>query len=184
MQDRVVKISKFLSLVLRHQPDRIGLKVDHAGWITVEELLEACRSHEFPLTLAELKEVVVGSDKQRFSFSEDGSKIRANQGHSIGVELGYQPTEPPEVLYHGTVERFLKSIFDGGLSKGKRHHVHLSARFETAQAVGARRGVPVILRVMSGPMYRDGYQFFCSENGVWLTDYVPPSYLEMMNPEK
>jgi putative RNA 2'-phosphotransferase len=180
MQDRMVKISKFLSLVLRHHPDKIGLKLDPAGWISVEELLEACRNHGFPMTKNELEGVVAGSDKQRFSFSDDRLQIRANQGHSINVDLGYQPTAPPEELYHGTVERFLRSILDSGLSKGKRHHVHLSADLETAQKVGARRGVPVILRVMSGRMHRDGYLFFRSENGVWLTDKVPPEYLEVI----
>jgi putative RNA 2'-phosphotransferase len=184
MQDRRVKVSKFLSLVLRHQPDRIGLKLDPAGWVSVEELLEACQSHGFPLTKSELGAVVAGSDKQRFSFSDDRLQIRANQGHSVNVDLGYQPTAPPEDLYHGTVERFLISILDGGLSKGKRHHVHLSADLDTAQKVGARRGIPVILRVMSGRMHRDGYLFFRSENGVWLTDKVPPEYLEVISPEQ
>jgi putative RNA 2'-phosphotransferase len=184
MQNRLVRISKFLSLVLRHQPDKIGLKLDPAGWVSVEELLEACQSHEFPITINELEAVVAGSDKQRFSFSDDRLQIRANQGHSVNVDLGYQPTAPPAELYHGTVERFLMSILDGGLSKGKRHHVHLSVDLETAQKVGARRGRPVILRVMSGQMNRDGYLFFCSENGVWLTDNVPPAYLEVMSPEQ
>jgi putative RNA 2'-phosphotransferase len=184
MQNRMVKISKFLSLVLRHQPDKIGLKLDSAGWVYVEELLEACQSHGFPLTKNELEAVVAGNDKQRFSFSYDRLQIRANQGHSVDINLGYQPIAPPEELYHGTVERFLMAILDSGLSKGKRHHVHLSADLETAQKVGARRGVPVILRVMSGRMHRDGYLFFRSENGVWLTDNVPPEYLEVISMEK
>jgi putative RNA 2'-phosphotransferase len=184
MQNRMVKISKFLSLVLRHRPDEIGLKLDPAGWVAVEELLEACRKHGFPLTKNELDAVVAGSDKRRFSFSDDRLQIRANQGHSVDVDLGYQPLAPPEELYHGTVERFLISILEGGLSKGKRHHVHLSADLETARKVGARRGMPVILRVMSGRMHRDGCLFFCSENGVWLTDKVPPEYLEAIGPEQ
>ena len=181
MQNRFVKISKFLSLVLRHQPERIGLKLDPAGWISVEELLEACNSHGFTLTIDELEAVVAGNDKQRFSFSDDELRIRANQGHSVCIELGYQPITPPEVLYHGTVERFLRSILASGLSKGKRHHVHLSANIETAQKVGSRRGPPVILKVMSGRMHRDGYPFYCSQNGVWLTDKVPSDYLEVIN---
>jgi putative RNA 2'-phosphotransferase len=184
MQNRMVNISKFLSLVLRHQPDKIGLKLDPAGWVSVEELLEACQSYVLPLTKNELETVVTGSDKQRFSFSDDRLQIRANQGHSVKIDLGYQPTAPPEELYHGTVERFLMSILEGGLSKGKRHHVHLSADLDTARKVGARRGVPIILRVMSGQMHRDGYLFFCSENGVWLTDKVPPEYLEVISPEQ
>jgi putative RNA 2'-phosphotransferase len=181
MQNRMIKISKLLSLVLRHQPEKIGLKLDPAGWVSVEELLEACEKHGFPLRENELEAVVASSDKQRFSFSDDRLQIRANQGHSINVDLGYQPTVPPEELYHGTVERFLRSILDSGLSKRKRHHVHLSADLETAQKVGARRGVPVILRVMSGGMHRDGHLFFRSENGVWLTDRVPPEYLEVIS---
>jgi putative RNA 2'-phosphotransferase len=180
MQNRMVKISKFLSLVLRHQPEKIGLKLDPAGWVSVEGLLKACQSHGFLLTKNELEAVVAGNDKQRFSFSDDKLQIRANQGHSLDVDLGYQPIAPPEELYHGTVERFLMPILDSGLSKGKRHHVHLSAECETARKVGARRGVPVILRVMSGRMHRDGYLFFRSENGVWLTDKVPPEYLEVI----
>jgi putative RNA 2'-phosphotransferase len=183
MQNRFVKISKFLSLVLRHQPDRIGLKLDSAGWISVEELLDACRSHGLTLTIGELEAVVADNDKQRFSFSEDGLRIRANQGHSVSIELGYQSVTPPEILYHGTVERFLKSILANGLSKGKRHHVHLSANIEIAQSVGSRRGPPIILKVMSGRMHRDGYPFYCSQNGVWLTDKVPPEYLEVISVE-
>jgi len=183
MQNRFVKTSKFLSLVLRHQPEKIGLSLDQAGWVSVDELLQACRSRGIPLTKDELDDVVASNDKQRFSFSEDGSRIRANQGHSVEVELGYQPTTPPEELYHGTVERFLVSILANGLSRGKRHHVHLSANSETAQKVGARRGKPVILKVLSGRMQRDGYLFYCSRNGVWLTDSVPPQYLEIIGAE-
>ncbi|MBO0798509.1 MAG: RNA 2'-phosphotransferase [Blastocatellia bacterium] len=183
MQNRFVKTSKFLSLVLRHQPEKIGLKLDAAGWVQVDQLLEACRSHGFSLTKDELDAVVANNDKQRFTFSEDGLRIRANQGHSIEVELGYQPVTPPDELYHGTVERFLRSILESGLSKGKRHHVHLSANLETAQKVGARRGRPVILKVMSGQMHRDGHLFYCSQNGVWLTDKVPPQYLEVISPK-
>jgi putative RNA 2'-phosphotransferase len=180
MQNRFVKISKFLSLVLRHRPENIGLRLDPAGWTPVEELLAAGRSHGFPITRDELEAVVAGNDKQRFSFSDDGIRIRANQGHSVNVELGYHPIVPPEELYHGTVERFLTSILAGGLARGKRHHVHLSSNIETAHKVGSRRGQPVILKVMSGRMHRDGYLFFCSQNGVWLTEKVPPEYLDMV----
>jgi putative RNA 2'-phosphotransferase len=180
MQNRFVKISKFLSLVLRHRPEKIGLKLDPAGWTAVDELLAACRSHGLPITRDELDAVVAENDKQRFSFSDDGIRIRANQGHSVDVDLGYQPLVPPEELYHGTVERFLSSILAAGLSRGKRHHVHLSSNIEMAHKVGSRRGQPVILKVMSGRMHRDGYSFFCSQNGVWLTDEVPPDYLEVM----
>ncbi|HEY9881786.1 MAG TPA: RNA 2'-phosphotransferase [Leptolyngbyaceae cyanobacterium] len=176
-KDKFTKTSKFLSLVLRHQPETIGIVLDSAGWVSVSELLQACHTHGQPLTLAELHEVVANNDKQRFSFSEDGQKIRANQGHSVPVNLGYSPAVPPSILYHGTVERFLPSIKEEGLKKGTRHHVHLSPDEETARRVGGRRGKPVILRIESGEMHQAGYEFFQSENGVWLTDHVPPNYL-------
>ena len=176
-QQRLVKISKFLSLVLRHQPDKIGVTLDKAGWVAVDELLRACQQHSFPITLEELKAVVATSDKKRFAFNEDGMQIRANQGHSVEVELGYQPATPPALLYHGTAERFLVSIRQQGLVKGQRHHVHLSADEATALKVGVRHGKPVVLQVQSGMMHRDGYLFFQSENGVWLTDHVPAAYL-------
>jgi putative RNA 2'-phosphotransferase len=171
------RISKFLSLVLRHKPETIGLTLDKAGWTPVAELLQACERHGFPISPEELQTAVALNDKKRFSFNEDGTLIRANQGHSVEVELGYQPLEPPEILYHGTTERFSPSILEKGLLKGKRHHVHLSPDVTTATKVGARRGKPVILQVKSGEMYRDGYTFYQSANGVWLTDHVPTSYL-------
>lgn len=181
MPDRTVKISKFLSLVLRHKPETIGLTLDPAGWVSVAELLQACAQHHFPLSAEELQAVVASNDKQRFAFSEDGKRIRANQGHSIEVELGYQPAEPPEFLYHGTVERFLPSIRANGLLKGQRHHVHLSPDTATAAKVGSRRGQPVVLTVSSGEMSRAAYPFYQSANGVWLTDHVPPQFLEIVN---
>jgi putative RNA 2'-phosphotransferase len=177
MPDGTIKISKFLSLVLRHQPELIGITLDSAGWVSVSELLRACQAHGQSLTLAKLHEVVASNDKQRFSLSEDGQKIRANQGHSISVELGYSPSIPPDILYHGTVEKFLPDIRAEGLKKGARHHVHLSPDLETARRVGQRRGKPIILKVESGRMYQHGRQFFRSENGVWLTEHVPPEYL-------
>ncbi|MCL4303201.1 MAG: RNA 2'-phosphotransferase [Anaerolineae bacterium] len=181
MPSRTVKISKFLSLLLRHKPETIGLTLDSAGWTSVEELLRACEQHEVPLSREELEAVVATNDKQRFSLSEDGRRIRANQGHSVEVELGYQPAEPPEFLYHGTVERFLPSIRAKGLFKGQRHHVHLSPDIATAAKVGRRRGKPVILTISSGQMYRAGYSFYQSANGVWLAEHVPPQYLEVVN---
>ncbi|MFN8489087.1 MAG: RNA 2'-phosphotransferase [Caldilineaceae bacterium] len=180
--DRFTRISKFLSLVLRHQPDKIGITLDKAGWVAVTELLRACQQHGFPITLEELKTVVATSDKQRFAFSEDGTRIRANQGHSVDVELGYQPVTPPAMLYHGTAERFLPSIQQQGLVKGQRHHVHLSADEATAQKVGARHGKPVVLQVQSGLMHRAGCLFYQSENGVWLTAHVPVAYLVLPTP--
>jgi putative RNA 2'-phosphotransferase len=177
MNKSVVKISKFLSLVLRHQPEKIGLSLDESGWTSVERLIEASRKHGVEFTLEELHNVVANNDKKRFSLSEDGLLIRANQGHSIEVELGYDPITPPEILYHGTAERFLNSIKQQGLVKGKRHHVHLSADTDTAVKVGQRHGKPVILTVKAGSMEQAGFVFYLSANGVWLTEHVPVQYL-------
>ena len=176
MTNRSVKTSKFLSLVLRHNPELIGITLDSAGWVSVSELLRACQAHGHHVSLAQLHDVVASNDKQRFSLSKDGQMIRANQGHSLPVELGYSPTIPPDILYHGTVEKFLLCIKEEGLRKGARHHVHLSPDEETAQRVGARRGKPIIIRVESGRMHRDGYEFFLSANGVWLSEHVPTEY--------
>lgn len=178
MKDRNVRISKFLSLVLRHQPEKVGITLDREGWVSVSELLHAFESHNFQLTLEELQEVVRTNDKQRFSFSPDGLFIRANQGHSLEVELGYEPVQPPAVLYHGTAERFLSSIMQQGLLKGSRHHVHLSERQETAIEVGRRYGKPVVLKIACAEMHRDGHLFFRSDNKVWLTPHVPARYIE------
>ena len=179
MPDKTVKTSKFLSLVLRHEPGLIGLTLDSAGWASVSELLQACRTHGRSLTLEELHQVVSSNDKQRFSLSEDGQRIRANQGHSLALDLGYSPAVPPNILYHGTVEKFLPSIRAAGLKKGERHHVHLSPDEKTAERVGRRRGRPIVLKVLSGRMHRAGHEFFLSPNGVWLTEHVPPEYLNL-----
>jgi putative RNA 2'-phosphotransferase len=175
---RKTKISKFLSLVLRHEPQKIGITLDSGGWVSVRDLLNAFAKHSFALTRDELEEVVRTSDKKRFSFSDDGGMIRANQGHSVEVELGYEPIAPPEVLFHGTVERFLQSIRETGLLKGERHHVHLSRDEATAAKVGKRRGRPFILKIRAAHMHADGFAFFVSANGVWLTDHVPAKYIE------
>jgi putative RNA 2'-phosphotransferase len=177
MNDRTVRISKFLSLVLRHQPEKIGLSLDQSGWASVEQLIEASRRRGFEFTLEELQNVVASNDKKRFSLSEDGLRIRANQGHSIKIELGYAPTAPPDILYHGTAERFLASIEQHGLVKGKRHHVHLSPDVDTATKVGRRHGKEVVLRIKTGLMHQDGFVFYLSANGVWLTEHVPVQYL-------
>ena len=177
MTRRTDRTSRFLSYVLRHRPERLGLELDAAGWVRVDELLAACRRHDRPISRAELEEVVRTSDKRRFSLSRDGLNIRANQGHSVSVDLGLEPLAPPERLYHGTVARFLDSIRREGLVRGRRHHVHLSADRPTARRVGRRRGAPVVLVVESGRMHRAGHVFFRSANGVWLTEAVPPEYL-------
>jgi putative RNA 2'-phosphotransferase len=177
-KQRTTKLSKFLSLVLRHQPETIGITLDSAGWVPVQELLDALRRKSWPVSEAQLQEVVASSDKKRFSFSDDGLLIRANQGHSVDVELGYEPVVPPEVLFHGTVNEFLPSIREVGLIKGQRHHVHLSLEVTTAQSVGQRRGLPVILKIRSAEMHGDGHVFYVSDNGVWLTEHVPAKYIQ------
>jgi len=177
-----LKLSKFLSLVLRHEPGRLGLVLEAAGWVTVDALLAACAREKVPLTREKLEQLVADSDKQRFAFDESHTRIRASQGHSVPVELGYEPKSPPEVLYHGTVEKFLASIRAQGLVKGERHHVHLSADEATARRVGERRGRPVILTVQSGAMHRAGHAFFLSANGVWLVETVPPGFLRELKP--
>ncbi|HEY9653461.1 MAG TPA: RNA 2'-phosphotransferase [Coleofasciculaceae cyanobacterium] len=177
---RLVKISKYLSKHLRHQPDRIGLQLAPGGWVAVDELLDACKKHAFPITRLELNEVVSNNDKKRFSFDSTGSLIRANQGHSVEVDLQLEPTRPPEVLYHGTGHGAVESILRDGLCKMSRHHVHLSSDITIAKKVGIRHGRPVVFLVDSATMHQDGHQFYCSDNGVWLVDYVPPNYLKVI----
>ncbi len=169
--------SKFLSLVLRHRPEAIGIRLDEAGWTSVDELLAGMRRHGRPLSRKQLEQVVRTNDKRRFAVSEDGTRIRANQGHSVAVELGYESAEPPEILFHGTPERFVPSILREGLNKGERHHVHLHADRKVAKTVGKRRGKPVILVVRANDMREAGHKFFVTPNNVWLTDCVPPSYI-------
>ena len=143
MQPRLTRVSKYLSKYLRHAPHELGLTLQPGGWVPVDDLLAAAHDHGFPISYDELVECVETNDKRRFSFDATGELIRANQGHSVEVDLQLEEREPPEVLYHGTVERFLPSILAGGLNKGRRHHVHLSKDVETARKVGARRGKPV-----------------------------------------
>ncbi|MHB0936382.1 MAG: RNA 2'-phosphotransferase [Armatimonadota bacterium] len=177
-ESRRTHISKLLSLVLRHQPEAIGVTLDAEGWVRIDELLNALHAHGTPLSRAELQEVVETNDKQRFRIDDAGERIRANQGHSIPVDLALTPREPPELLYHGTADRFLAGIRQHGLQKQSRQHVHLSPDEPTAHAVGRRHGKPVILRIRAGQMHRDGYPFFLSDNGVWLTEHVPAEYIE------
>jgi len=174
-----IRTSKFLSLVLRHEPERVGLKLDSAGWAEVHELLQAVNRHGMALTLDELKHVVANNDKKRFAFSEDGLRIRASQGHSVEVDLQYAPQTPPGVLYHGTTGRFLDSIRKTGLQKMERHHVHLHTDTVKALQVGSRRGKPVLLTVRAGDMHRAGQIFYLSTNGVWLVDHVPPQFIQL-----
>lgn len=177
---RTVKVSKYLSRHLRHQPERIGLTPDTGGWVEIDALIAAATAHGFRFTRAELDHVVATNDKQRFVI--EGSRIRASQGHSIEVDLGLPPATPPPYLHHGTVTAHLAAIRAEGLRAMTRHAVHLSADRETATRVGARRGRPVVLAVDSGAMHRDGHVFHVSANGVWLTAAVPPRYLRFTDP--
>ena len=173
-----VRASKFLTLIIRHEPEKVGLQLDEAGWVGVDELLAAVNRNGLALTLEQLKSIVANNDKKRFAFSEDGVRIRASQGHSVEVDLKYSPQTPPEWLYHGTPERFVESIRTGGLHKGERHHVHLAADEATASKVGERRGRRVILKIRAGEMHRAGHAFFRSDNGVWLAESVPGEFIE------
>jgi putative RNA 2'-phosphotransferase len=172
---RLVKISKYLAKHLRHRPERIGLTLDPGGWADVGELLAAASRHGFALTRDEIEHVVAVNDKKRYEL--DGNRIRAVQGHSVPVELDLPVVSPPELLYHGTVSRFLEPILRDGLRPMERHAVHLSPDRETARRVGARRGEPVILVVEAARMAADGHEFRVSANGVWLVGAVPPEYL-------
>ncbi|HEX4419347.1 MAG TPA: RNA 2'-phosphotransferase [Kofleriaceae bacterium] len=173
-----VQISKFLSLVLRHDPAKIGIELDDAGWTEVDGLLEACAAHGVAILPDELRHLVTTSDKQRFALSPDGTRIRANQGHSVPVELGLVAVAPPDRLYHGTVHEALDGIRARGLEKRARHHVHLSADAATAAKVGQRRGALFVLEIRAGEMARAGHAFYRSDNGVWLTDHVPVAFID------
>lgn len=168
--------SKFISLILRHKPETIGIALDEHGWANVEELIEGV-SKTHPLDMAGLERIVAEDEKQRYSFNEDKTLIRANQGHSIPVDVELEEVVPPEVLYHGTGEKYVASIDAQGLIPKSRLYVHISLDKETARIVGARHGKPVIYEVKSGEMHRDGFKFYRSANGVWLTKEVPVKYL-------
>lgn len=170
--------SKFLSLVLRHQPEAANITLDDAGWASVDELLLGCARAGQPLTRDQLDHIVATNEKKRFEFSPDGSRIRASQGHSVEVALDYSPQTPPELLYHGTASRFLDSIRAEGLQKMARHHVHLSASADTALQVGTRHGKPVLLTIRARDMHSAGFAFFLSTNGVWLTESVSAQFIE------
>jgi len=171
-----------MTRVLRHEPSAGFLEVDEHGWANVDELIDAIRKVKEPaFDRAALDDVVATDNKQRFSYSEDGKLIRANQGHSIPVDVELPVTEPPEYLLHGTGAKFTESIDRTGLDRRSRLYVHLSSDIETARAVGIRHGTPVIYRVKSGEMARDGFTFYRSVNGVWLVESVPVNYLEKLD---
>lgn len=174
----LVKTSKFFSYILRHNPEKLELNMDLNGWVSIDEfIINAKKIKNLDLTFDIIKEVVDKNDKKRYKISEDGKKIRANQGHSIDINLELQQTEPPEYLYHGTSTRFLEQIINDGLRSMSRQYVHLSINEETAISVGKRHGEPVVLTVKSKLFHQSGGKFYLSENKVWLIDSVPPNYI-------
>jgi putative RNA 2'-phosphotransferase len=177
MSTQLKHISKLMSLVLRHKPEKIDLQLDENGWADVQELIQQLNAAGIKITNTILEEIVASNDKQRFAFNTNKAKIRASQGHSIAVELDLTPVEPPDMLYHGTTTRFLESILANGLQKQNRRHVHLSATTDTATTVGSRHGKPVILTIHARSMHAAGFHFFLSENKVWLTNSVPIQYI-------
>lgn len=183
MQPARVRQSRFLSRVLRHAPASIGLTLDESGWADVDTLLARARANGMPLDRAALDEIVALNDKQRYAYDDGGTRIRAVQGHSIDVDLGLVPVEPPERLYHGTATRFLQAILRDGLQRGRRRHVHLSTDVVTAKRVGARHGLPAVLGVRAHAMHTAGHLFHRAENGVWLVESVPRAFLDYPLPE-
>jgi putative RNA 2'-phosphotransferase len=177
-EKQITSISKFLSLVLRHQPETIGIELDQNGWTDVETLLKKTNGYGIKLDNETLKHVVETNSKKRFAFNDTFDRIRASQGHSVEIELGYTARKPPAILYHGTGEKSVQSILDTGLEKQSRQQVHLSADLETAIKVGQRHGKPFVFKVLAELMFNDKFEFFISDNGVWLTDNVPAKYLK------
>ena len=177
-EKQITHLSKFLSLVLRHQPETIGIELDQNGWTDVDTLIKKSGSCGIKLDQETLKHIVATNSKKRFAFNDTFDRIRASQGHSIEIELGYTSQKPPEILYHGTGEKSVQSILDTGLEKRNRQQVHLSADVETAIKVGQRHGKPFVFKVLAEQMYNDKFEFFISDNGVWLTDNVPAKYLK------
>lgn len=173
------QLSKFLSYLLRHKPEAAGITLDANGWVAVPVLLEALKANGNSITFETLVHIVETNNKKRFAFNHDQTMIRASQGHSIQIDLGYTETIPPEVLYHGTATKNMELIKASGLQKMNRHHVHLSQDINTAQNVGQRHGKPVVFVIDTKRMLADGYSFYVSENNVWLTNEVPAKYLTL-----
>ncbi len=171
-----IRLGRFLSLVLRHDPGAAGIVLDEHGWADVKELLDGVNRSGRRMDMETLERIVRENNKQRYAFNESHTKIRANQGHSIGVDVELKQKQPPQYLYHGTATRFLPSIHREGIRKMSRQYVHLSGDFETALAVGKRHGIPVVVTVEAAAMARDGVVFYRSENGVWLCEHVAPKY--------
>jgi len=172
------RISKMMSLILRHNPSVINATLDENGWLSVDELIKGMNAKGYEMNREMLDEIVATNNKKRFAFSEDKRNIRANQGHSIEVDVELREEMPPELLYHGTVQKFIPRIQKDGLKKMSRQHVHLSQDRATAENVGGRRGKPIVLLINTREMHRNGFTFYLSENNVWLTDNVPAKYIE------
>lgn len=184
MNKKDIEVSKFLSYVLRHHPEAIGLSLDNEGWVEIDALIEGARGAGKSLNVALIAEIVAENDKKRFAISEDGLCIRAVQGHSTKtVKMTFEEKTPPAFLYHGTATRFVNSIMKEGLKPGRRHHVHLSEDKQTALSVGMRYGMPVVLKIETSCMLEKGLKFFKADNGVWLTEYVSPAFLVMDSPD-
>ena len=179
MKNQVTRTSKFMSYVLRHNPSEIGIELDKNGWVDIDQFIERANEHGKKINRSLVEQVVVTNDKQRFAISEDGKLIRANQGHSVEVELALEPQTPPKYLLHGTAEKNVDAILNNGLNKMSRHHVHLTESMTTAHAVGQRYGKVVIFEVNAEKMASDGFEFYKSENNVWLVESVPARYLEI-----
>lgn len=177
-EKETTNISKFLSLILRHKPEVIGIELDENGWTDIATLIEKSNANGVQLDKTILQYIVDTNPKKRFAINETMDRIRANQGHSIEIELGYPNQSPPEILYHGTGQKSVQSILETGIEKRDRHHVHLSSDIETAIKVGQRHGKPFVFKVLAKQMHHDNHQFFLSDNGVWLTDNVPAKYLK------
>lgn len=181
-EKKMEETSKFLSFVLRHRPEAIGLELNYNGWVTIDDLVsKANASGMISLTHTVVEEVVESNDKKRFSISEDGRRVRANQGHSLKVDLELKAAVPPVILFHGTATRFLDSILSKGLTSMQRNHVHLSSDANTALSIGKRHGKPVVLQISAGQMSHQGYKFHVSTNKVWLVKAVPPAFLSVIS---
>lgn len=178
MTDRLVRTSKFLSYVLRHEPESLGLELDPGGWVDLNALIERARADGHSIDRARLEEVIAHGEKERFTLSEDGTKIRANYGHSIDVDLDLTPTSPPPRLYHGTAEHTVPAIREEGLRPQSRQYVHLSSTREEAARVGSRHGTPAVLTIDAQALHDADHTLYCSTDAVWLTNRVPPQFVQ------
>ena len=178
--NQTTHLSKLLSYILRHKPSAYEIVLDENGYTNIDELINQLNTHNENINFEILQHIVDTNNKKRFAFNDDLTKIRASQGHSVDVELGYTEQQPPAILYHGTIEKFLASIMQDGLQKMQRHHVHLSGENATAIKVAERRGKPIMLEIKTGEMFSVGYKFYLSDNGVWLTDHVPVKYINRL----